>query len=312
MASSEKDVGTKSPTFSFSQKRSNLRERSKVHQRIRVSLQNLDASDTLDKLHERVDSTTSDFVERKYSGLASNLREHETRSRLVIEDHTLRATEKEKVRDALRHCGQPEWALKEGDNNITKRKKRNKDRTSQTKSDTLRVSQYSPTSKESLRDLAFHPENEFHVASVKDILSDWRKSWRSRGEPSLKHLSQCELFYPYSTLCLMHKTVRKVVQSAFPKGTRSVTRWDSYPGPLGSGLKTLPIRQTTHSHERIRLWRARPTISPVASDDVTRTWHLRTGRSPNFGKLIAPWRKLLRLADACGREVSVERTAAGP
>ncbi|KAI8501478.1 hypothetical protein Bbelb_207490 [Branchiostoma belcheri] len=60
MASSEKDVGTKSPTFSFSQKRSNLRERSKVHQRIRVSLQNLDASDTLDKLHERVDSTTAD------------------------------------------------------------------------------------------------------------------------------------------------------------------------------------------------------------------------------------------------------------
>ncbi|KAI8500893.1 hypothetical protein Bbelb_209880, partial [Branchiostoma belcheri] len=30
----------------------------------------------------------------------------------------------------------------------------------------------------------------------------------------------------------------------------------------------------------LQLWRARPTISPVASDDVTRAGHLRTGRSP--------------------------------
>ncbi|KAI8496640.1 hypothetical protein Bbelb_252950 [Branchiostoma belcheri] len=53
----------------------------------------------------------------------------------------------------------------------------------------------------------------------------------------------------------------------------------------------------------LQLWRARPTISPVASDDVTRAGHLRTGRSPNCGELEAPWRKLLRLADACRREV---------
>ncbi|KAI8487986.1 hypothetical protein Bbelb_344340 [Branchiostoma belcheri] len=55
------------------------------------------------------------------------------RANTLIEDHTLRAAEKEKVRDALRHCGYPEWALKEGDNNLTNGKKRNKDRTSENK-----------------------------------------------------------------------------------------------------------------------------------------------------------------------------------
>ncbi|CAH1266616.1 Hypp3436 [Branchiostoma lanceolatum] len=39
------------------------------------------------------------------------------RADTLIEDPTLRAVEKEKVREALRHCGYPEWALKEGDNN---------------------------------------------------------------------------------------------------------------------------------------------------------------------------------------------------
>ncbi|KAI8500894.1 hypothetical protein Bbelb_209890 [Branchiostoma belcheri] len=49
----------------------------------------------------------------------------------------------------------------------------------------------------------------------------------------------------------------------------------------------------------LQLWRARPTISPVASDDVTRAGHLRTGRSPGFGELEAQRPKFLRLADAC-------------
>ncbi|KAI8486753.1 hypothetical protein Bbelb_355010 [Branchiostoma belcheri] len=51
----------------------------------------------------------------------------------------------------------------------------------------------------------------------------------------------------------------------------------------------------------LQLWRARPTISPVASDDVTRAGHLRTGRCPDFGVLEAQRPKFLflHLADAC-------------
>ncbi|KAI8482036.1 hypothetical protein Bbelb_402120 [Branchiostoma belcheri] len=62
----------------------------------------------------------------------------------------------------------------------------------------------------------------------------------------------------------------------------------------------------------LQLWRARPTISPVASDDVTRAGHLRTGRSPGFGELEAQRPKFLRLADACRRKIPVGRITAGP
>ncbi|KAI8480223.1 hypothetical protein Bbelb_420220 [Branchiostoma belcheri] len=61
----------------------------------------------------------------------------------------------------------------------------------------------------------------------------------------------------------------------------------------------------------LQLWRARPTISPVASDDVTRAGHLRTGRSPGFGELEAQRPKFLRLADACRRKIPVGRITAG-
>ena len=47
------------------------------------------------------------------------------RANTLIEDHSLREAEKEKVRVALRHCGYPEWALKEGDN--TSKKQAHKD-----------------------------------------------------------------------------------------------------------------------------------------------------------------------------------------
>ncbi|KAI8488052.1 hypothetical protein Bbelb_341700 [Branchiostoma belcheri] len=35
----------------------------------------------------------------------------------------------------------------------------------------------------------------------------------------------------------------------------------------------------------LQLWRARPTISPVARSDVIRAGQLRTGQTPNFGEL---------------------------
>ncbi|KAI8515711.1 hypothetical protein Bbelb_065240 [Branchiostoma belcheri] len=53
------------------------------------------------------------------------------RANTLIEDHTLRAAEKEKVREALHLYGYLEWALKEGYNNSGEN--RNKDRTSQNK-----------------------------------------------------------------------------------------------------------------------------------------------------------------------------------
>ncbi|CAH1267006.1 Hypp3654 [Branchiostoma lanceolatum] len=53
------------------------------------------------------------------------------RADTLIEDPTLRAVEKEKVREALRHCGYPEWALKEGDN--SSRKNATKDHNPQNK-----------------------------------------------------------------------------------------------------------------------------------------------------------------------------------
>ncbi|KAI8479302.1 hypothetical protein Bbelb_429740 [Branchiostoma belcheri] len=62
----------------------------------------------------------------------------------------------------------------------------------------------------------------------------------------------------------------------------------------------------------LQLWRARPRVSPVASDDVTRAGHLRTGRSPDFGELEAQRPKFLRLADACRRKIPVGRITAGP
>ncbi|XP_019636532.1 PREDICTED: uncharacterized protein LOC109479099, partial [Branchiostoma belcheri] len=44
------------------------------------------------------------------------------RANTLTEDPALRETEKEKVRVALRHCGYPEWALREGENNSRKDK----------------------------------------------------------------------------------------------------------------------------------------------------------------------------------------------
>ncbi|KAI8507129.1 hypothetical protein Bbelb_155680 [Branchiostoma belcheri] len=44
------------------------------------------------------------------------------RANTLIEDPALREAEKEKVRVALRHCGYPEWALREGENNSRKDK----------------------------------------------------------------------------------------------------------------------------------------------------------------------------------------------
>ncbi|XP_078614276.1 uncharacterized protein LOC144883555 [Branchiostoma floridae x Branchiostoma japonicum] len=45
------------------------------------------------------------------------------RANTLIKDPALRVAEKEKVKDALRQCGYPEWALREGDNNSNKGKK---------------------------------------------------------------------------------------------------------------------------------------------------------------------------------------------
>ncbi|KAI8479296.1 hypothetical protein Bbelb_429680 [Branchiostoma belcheri] len=78
------------------------------------------------------------------------------------------------------------------------------------------------------------------------------------------------------------------------------------PGPDISGRDGPPISASASAkriksgrRRHLQLWRARPTVSPVASDDVTRAGHLRTGRSPDFGELEAQRPKFLRLADAC-------------
>ncbi|KAI8479300.1 hypothetical protein Bbelb_429720 [Branchiostoma belcheri] len=73
--------------------------------------------------------------------------------------------------------------------------------------------------------------------------------------------------------------------------------------PIGLGHTSRPgasaKRIKSGRRRHLQLWRARPTVSPVASDDVTRAGHLRTGRSPDFGELEAQRPKFLRLADAC-------------
>ncbi|KAI8486756.1 hypothetical protein Bbelb_355040 [Branchiostoma belcheri] len=87
----------------------------------------------------------------------------------------------------------------------------------------------------------------------------------------------CQREISYSNMARHQKACRRV--------------WD----PGGASAKRIKSGRRRHR----QLWRARPTFSPVASDDVTRAGHLRTGRSPNSGQLEAPWPKLLRLADAC-------------
>ncbi|KAI8491851.1 hypothetical protein Bbelb_302240 [Branchiostoma belcheri] len=68
-------------------------------------------------------------------------------------------------------------------------------------------------------------------------------------------------------------------------------------GPLFGDASAKRIKSGRRRH--LQPWRARPTFSPVASDDVTRAGHLRTGRSP----ISASWKRsgpnFLRLADAC-------------
>ncbi|XP_019613587.1 PREDICTED: adhesion G-protein coupled receptor G7-like [Branchiostoma belcheri] len=61
------------------------------------------------------------------------------RANTLIEDHALREAEKEKVRVALRHCGYPEWALREVDNNSRKGKS-NKEQSNTAKQEKLPAS----------------------------------------------------------------------------------------------------------------------------------------------------------------------------
>ncbi|XP_078682439.1 uncharacterized protein LOC144916914 [Branchiostoma floridae x Branchiostoma belcheri] len=61
------------------------------------------------------------------------------RANTLIEDPALREAEKEKVRVALRHCGYPEWALREGENN-SRKDKSNKEQSKSGKQEQLPAS----------------------------------------------------------------------------------------------------------------------------------------------------------------------------
>ena len=54
------------------------------------------------------------------------------RADTIISDNNLKKVEKEKIRTALRNCGYPEWALKEGEQQGKKRDTERKEENTET------------------------------------------------------------------------------------------------------------------------------------------------------------------------------------
>ena len=61
------------------------------------------------------------------------------RADTIISDNNLKKVEKEKIRTALRNCGHPEWALKEGEQRGKKRDTERKEENTETAGEVSRV-----------------------------------------------------------------------------------------------------------------------------------------------------------------------------